>query len=147
MTSISLLSGLMLSAHSNLSLVPSSHRTTLEELIVMRQKAKLLLGFLIHDWNFSFPPQLLFVARCWRFLSASPGFLDKLVAFRRIKCSAPIAWVWVCTYLSIQLSLMHMYCVTGWSWGTSAQIASTPVLCSMCLKKASPVVLLKEDPL
>lgn len=144
MTSISLLSGLMLSAHSNLSLVPSSHRATLEELIVMRQKAKLLLGFLIHDWNFSFPPQLLFIARYWHFLSASPGFLDRLVAFRRIKCSAPVAWV--CTYLSIQLSLMHMYCVTGWSWGTSAQIASTCVLCSMCLKTVSPVVLLTEDP-
>lgn len=131
MIPISLLSRLTLSVPSNPSLGPSPHRDTLKALtfIVIRQQVKLLLGFLIHEWNISFPPQMLFIARCSHFLSAFPVFLDKLGPFRKIKCSAPIACVWLCTYLSIQLSLMHMYCVTGWSSGTSAQDSwhSSPV--------------------
>lgn len=118
-TSTFLLSGLMLSVPFNLSLVPPLCRDILKAPTHHRQKAKLLLGFLICDRSFSFPPQLLFVARCWHFLSASSGFLDKLGALRKIKCSAPV--VWVCTYLSIQISLMYVCCMTEGSWGTSAQ--------------------------
>lgn len=90
MISTFLLSGLMLSVPFNLSLVLPLHRDILEAPAHCQQKAKLPLGFLICDQSFSFPPQLLFVARYWHFLSASSGFLDKLGAFRKIKCSAPV---------------------------------------------------------
>lgn len=69
--------------------------------------------------SFSFPPQLLFVARCWHFLSASSGFLDKLGAFRKIKCSAPVG-VGVHVFIHPDITDALVLC-DGGSWGTSAQ--------------------------
>lgn len=86
MISTFLLSGLMLCVPFNLSLVPPLHRDILRAPTHCRQKAKLLLGFLIYDQNFSFPPQLLFVARCWHFLSASSGCLQK----NQVQCSSGV---------------------------------------------------------
>lgn len=77
-------------------------------------------------WDFSFVTRVsLSLLSCclWQdtgtFCQLLLGFLTNWV--RSEKSSAVLQLVWVCTYLFIQISLMHLCCVTGGSWGASAQ--------------------------
>lgn len=146
MTSISLRSGLTRSAPSDLSLVPSPHRDTLKALTVIRQKVKLLLGFLIHDWNFSFPPQLLFIARCWHFSVCFSWVPWQIGCFQKnqVQCSNCVG-VGVHIFMHPAINNACVLCDKDEAEEHLPRIASTQVLYSTCLKIPTPVVLLRGD--